>query len=99
MPPERSDWQRRPAGPFDAEPMILVVGEGGEEEGEEAGGLKPMAAEIATIRSRIRDIEMEMINAGNLNKLHSGVHAGKIEGVMMGLVITLSLLSLLLFGR
>jgi tetrahydromethanopterin S-methyltransferase subunit A len=89
----------RDPGAFDAEPMILVVGEGGEGEGEEAGGLKPMAAEIATIRSRIRDIEMEMINAGNLNKLHSGVHAGKIEGVMMGLVITLSLLSLLLFGR
>ena len=86
-------------GAFDAEPMVVEVGEGGGEEGEEEGGLKPMAAEIATIRSRMRDLEMEMINAGNLNKLHSGVHAGKIEGVMIGLVITLSLLGLLLFGR
>lgn len=89
----------RDPGAFDAEPLILEVGGGEGEEGEEAGGLKPMAAEIATIRSRIRDLEMEMINAGNLNKLHSGVHAGKIEGVMMGLVITLTLLGLLLFGR
>ena len=86
-------------GAFDAEPMIVEVGGGEGAEGEEAGGLKPMAAEIATIRSRIRDIEMEMINAGNMNKYHSGVHAGKIEGVMMGLVITLTLLGLLLFGR
>jgi len=86
-------------GAFDADPMIIEVGGGEGEEGEEAGGLKPMAAEIATIRSRIRGIEVDMINAGNMNKFHSGIHAGKVEGVMMGLVITLSLLGLLLFGR
>lgn len=89
----------RDPGAFDAEPMIIEVGGGEGEEGAEAGGLKPMAAEIATIRSRIRDIEMEMINIGNLNKLHAGVHGGKIEGAMMGMVITLTLLGLLLFGR
>jgi tetrahydromethanopterin S-methyltransferase subunit A len=58
-----------------------------------------MAAEIATIRSRIRNLELDMINAGNMNKFHSGVHAGKIEGAMIGLVITLSMLGMLLFGR
>jgi len=89
----------RDPGAFDADPMIIEVGGGEGEEGAEAGGLKPMAGEIATIRSRIRDLENEMINAGNMNKFHSGVHAGKVEGVMMGLVITLSLLGLLLFGR
>jgi len=85
-------------GAFDGEPIIMEV-KGGEEGEEEAGGLKPMAAEIATIRSRIRDLELDMINAGNMNKFHSGVHAGKIEGAMMGLVITLSMLGMLLFGR
>ncbi|MGP8331314.1 MAG: tetrahydromethanopterin S-methyltransferase subunit A, partial [Methanosarcinaceae archaeon] len=63
------------------------------------GGLKPMAAEIATIRSRIRGIELDMITVGNMNKFHSGIHAGKVEGVMIGLVITLSMLGMLLFGR
>ena len=86
-------------GAFDADPMVIEVSGGDDEGEEEAGGLKPMAAEIATIRSRIRDIDMEMINAGNMNKFHSGIHAGKIEGAMIGLVITLSLLGLLLFGR
>lgn len=85
-------------GTFDADPLILEVG-GEEEEEVEAGGLKPMASELATIRNRILDIEREMVNIGNLNKFHSGVHAGKIEGVMVGLVITLSLLGLILFGR
>ncbi len=86
-------------GAFDADPITIEV-KGDEGEGEdEAGGLKPMAAEIATIRSRIRNIELDMINAGNMNKFHSGVHAGKIEGAMMGLVITLAMLGMLLFGR
>ncbi|MBP2030753.1 tetrahydromethanopterin S-methyltransferase subunit A [Methanohalophilus levihalophilus] len=85
-------------GAFDADAMVLEVGEEGEEE-VEAGGLKPMASELATIRNRILDIEREMVNIGNLNKFHAGIHAGKIEGVMVGLVITLSLLGLILFGR
>ncbi len=85
-------------GAFDADPLLLEVGKEEEEE-EEVGGLKPMASELATIRNRILDIEREMVNIGNLNKFHAGIHAGKIEGVMVGLVITLSLLGLILFGR
>ncbi|MCM1986454.1 tetrahydromethanopterin S-methyltransferase subunit A [Methanococcoides seepicolus] len=86
-------------GALDVDPMVLEVGEAGGEGEEEAGGLKPMAAEIATIRNRILDIDREMVIAGNWNKYHAGVHAGKVEGIMIGLAITLSLLGLLLFGR
>lgn len=84
-------------GAFDAEPLVLAVGDEEEEE-EEAGGLKPMASELATVNNRILGIEKDMIGIGNLNKFHAGVHAGKIEGVMIGLMITLSILGLLLFG-
>ena len=83
-------------GAFDAEPMIIQLEE--EEEQEEEGGIKPMSAEIATIQARIRSIEKDMVNAGEMNKLHSGVLAGKIEGIMMGLVLSLFVLGLLLFG-
>jgi tetrahydromethanopterin S-methyltransferase subunit A len=86
-------------GALDVDPMVVEVGEAGGESEEEAGGLKPMAAEIATIRNRILDIDREMVIAGNWNKYHAGVHAGKVEGIMIGLAITLSLLGLLLFGR
>lgn len=83
-------------GAFDAEPMIIQLEE--EEEEEEEGGIKPMSAEISTIQARIRSIEKDMINAGEMNKLHSGVFAGKIEGIMIGLVLSLFVLGLLLFG-
>jgi tetrahydromethanopterin S-methyltransferase subunit A len=70
---------------------------GGEE--EEGGVIRPVSGEIAVIRSRLKAIESRMLDIGNLNKFHSGVHAGKIEGAMIGLTITISLLGLLLIGR
>ncbi|KXS44015.1 MAG: tetrahydromethanopterin S-methyltransferase subunit A [Methanohalophilus sp. T328-1] len=85
-------------GAFDADPLVVEVG-GEEEEEEEVGGLKPMASEFSVIRGRILDIEREMARIGEFNKFHAGVHAGKIEGIMIGLTITLSLLGLILFGR
>jgi tetrahydromethanopterin S-methyltransferase subunit A len=93
------EYAAKDPGAFDADPMVVVVGGGGEEEGAEAGGLKPMAAELATIRNRILDINREMMYIGNLNKFHSGIHAGKVEGIMIGFAITLTLLGMLLFGR
>lgn len=93
------EYAAKDPGAFDADPMILEVGEGGGEGGEEAGGLKPMAAEIASVRDRILSIEKDIIAIGNLNKFHSGVHAGKVEGIMIGLAVTLALFGTLMFGR
>ncbi|MCQ6962681.1 tetrahydromethanopterin S-methyltransferase subunit A [Methanolobus chelungpuianus] len=93
------EYAAKDPGAFDADPLVIEVGGDKEEEGAEAGGLKPMAAELATIRNRILDIDREMMYIGNLNKFHSGVHAGKVEGIMIGLAITLTLLGMLLFGR
>ena len=58
-----------------------------------------IARNSAVIRSRLKGIEARMLDIGNLNKFHSGVHAGKIEGAMIGLTVTISLLGLLLLGR
>ena len=85
-------------GAFDAEPMIVEISEEGEEE-EEGGVVRPVSGEIAVLRSRLKAIEARMMDIGNLNKFHSGVHAGKIEGIMIGLTVTISLLGLLLLGR
>jgi len=83
-------------GAFEGEPMIIAVGE--KEEAAEAGGIKPMAAEIATIQARIKGIQMQTIQIGNLNKLMSGIYAGKIEGIMIGLVVGLTILGIAIFG-
>jgi len=86
----------RDPGAFAGEPMIIAVGE--KEEAEEAGGVKPMSAEIATIQARIRFIQMQTIDIANMNKLMSGIYAGKIEGIMIGLVVGLTLLGILIYG-
>ena len=85
-------------GAFDAEPLIVEISEEGGEE-EEGGVVRPVSGEIAVIRNRLKSIEARMLDIGNLNKFHSGVHAGKIEGAMIGLTITISLLGFLLLGR
>ena len=87
----------RDPGAFDAEAMIIEVSEGGEGE-EEFEGIRPMAAEVALIQSRIRNIQAQTIDIGNMNKFASGVYSGKIEGVMMGLTLTLGILGLLILG-
>ncbi|MCX9085756.1 MAG: tetrahydromethanopterin S-methyltransferase subunit A [Candidatus Methanoperedens sp.] len=83
-------------GAFAGDPMIIKVGE--KEEAKETGGVKPMSAEIAQIQLRIRGIQQRTIDLGNLNKLMSGVYAGKIEGIMIGLVVGLTLLGILIAG-
>lgn len=87
----------RDPGAFDAEPMIIEIEEEGAEE-EEGAGLRPMAAEVAMIQARMRLIQAQTTDMGNLNKFASGVYAGKIEGAMMGLTLTLGLLGLLILG-
>lgn len=82
-------------GAFDADPMVLEISEEGEGE-EDVGVARPVSGEIAVIRSRIKGIEARMIEIGNLNKFHSGVHAGKIEGAMIGMTVTIALLGLFL---
>jgi len=76
--------------------MIIKVGE--KEEVKEVGGVKPMSAEIATVQARIKGIQMQTIDMGNMNKLMSGIYAGKIEGIMIGLVVGLTLLGILIAG-
>lgn len=84
-------------GAFEADPMIIEIKEAGMEE-EEGAGIRPMAAEVAMIQTRMRLIQAQTTDMGNLNKFASGVYAGKIEGAMMGLTLTLGILGLLILG-
>jgi len=83
-------------GAFEGEPMIIQVGD--EEEAAEVGGVKPMAAEMANIQLRIKQIQHQTIEIGNLNKLMSGIYTGKIEGIMIGLIVGLTILGIAIFG-
>jgi tetrahydromethanopterin S-methyltransferase subunit A len=74
--------------------MTVEISEGGAE--EEAHGLRPMAAEIANIRGRMRQTEAAITNMGIQNKYAAGIYAGKIEGIAAGLTIVLTLFGLIL---
>jgi len=77
--------------------MLIKMEEGGGE--EEIAGFRPMAAEVATVRARIKELEAAMIDIGNMNKFAAGVYAAKIEGVMIGLTLTLILLGLVIMAK
>ena len=81
-------------GALDVDPMKIEIKEGGEE--EEAHGPRPVAAEVVEIRSRIRMEDYAVTLTGLLNKLQAGIYAGKIEGIALGLTITLVFLGIIL---
>jgi tetrahydromethanopterin S-methyltransferase subunit A len=81
-------------GGLEVEPMIVEIKEAGAV--EEEHGLRPMAAEIANIRARMRQIDMAVMNVGIQNKYSAGVYAGKIEGIAAGLTLVLGLFGIIL---
>jgi tetrahydromethanopterin S-methyltransferase subunit A len=81
-------------GALDVDPMIIEIKEGAEE--ETGAGLRPMAAELVEVRSRMRGIETTVINSGFLNKLQAGIYAGKIEGIALGMTVVLVLFGIIL---
>jgi tetrahydromethanopterin S-methyltransferase subunit A len=81
-------------GALDVEPMIIEIKEGA---AEEVGvGLRPMAAEMVEVRSRMRGIDAAVTNSGLLNKFQAGVYAGKIEGIALGMTIVLVFFGIIL---
>ncbi len=81
-------------GAMDVDPMIVEIKKGAAE--EEGGALRPMAAEMVETRSRMRAADAMITNAGLLNKLQAGVYAGKIEGIALGMTMTLVFFGLIL---
>ena len=84
----------RDPGAFGADPIVVQISddEGGSEEAV-AGEEEPLTGEMALITSRIKAIQMMVTDIGYRNRFASGVYGGKVEGVMIGLII-----SLIVFG-
>jgi tetrahydromethanopterin S-methyltransferase subunit A len=57
-----------------------------------------MASEIMMIQTRLRLIKGDIKSIGYMNKFTMGWYAGKMEGVMIGIVISIILLALLFPG-
>jgi len=82
----------RDPGAYPEPPVVVEIKE---KEVEEAIVEAPMAAEIAALQSRIQHLQFHMKIIGNFNKYAAGVYAGKVEGVVIGLLISIGILGLL----
>jgi tetrahydromethanopterin S-methyltransferase subunit A len=86
----------RDPGAFGADPIVVQISddEGGSEEAV-AGEEEPLTGEMALITSRIKAIQMMVTDIGYRNRFASGVYGGKVEGVMIGLILSLLVLGAL----
>jgi tetrahydromethanopterin S-methyltransferase subunit A len=82
----------RDPGAYPEPPVVVEIKE---EAAEEAIVEAPMAAEIAALQSRVQNLQFHIKTIGNSNKYAAGVYAGKIEGIVIGLLISIGILGLL----
>nr|WP_303716222.1 tetrahydromethanopterin S-methyltransferase subunit A [Methanoculleus marisnigri] len=85
-------------GAFGAEPMIVEVKEAGGAAEEATGEVQPLTGELALIHARMKVIERMVTDIGYRNKFAAGVYSGKIEGLMIGLIVSFVILGFILLG-
>jgi len=92
------ELKARDPGAFAGDPMVVEVKEaagGGE---EAAGEARPLSGELALITARMKVIEKMVTDIGYRDKFAAGVYSGKIEGLMIGLIVSFVLLGFLWMG-
>ena len=57
-----------------------------------------MSGELALIHARMKIIERMVTDIGYRDKFAAGVYSGKVEGVMIGLIVSFALLGFVLMG-
>ncbi|MCX6693487.1 MAG: tetrahydromethanopterin S-methyltransferase subunit A [Methanomicrobiales archaeon] len=92
-----NELKARDPGAFGADPMIVEVKEAGGAE-EATGEVRPLSGELALIHARMKVIEKMVTDIGYRDKFAAGVYSGKIEGVMIGLIVSFAILGFLLWG-
>jgi len=94
-----SELKAKDPGAFAADAMVVEVKEAAGGSGEEAGGeVRPISGEMAIITTRIKIIEKMVTDIGYRDRFAAGVYAGKIEGVMIGLIVSFTLIGFIWMG-
>ena len=83
-------------GALDEEPMILDLEGGKEKEEEDTTAIKPYSPELALLESRTKIIYEKINDAALVSKFNTGYYNGKIQGIAIGLFLSLLIFSLLL---
>ena len=90
-----NELKARDPGAFAAEAIVVEVKEAGGAE-ETGGEVRPLSGEMALITARMKIIEKMVTNIGYRDKFAAGVYAGKIEGLMIGLIVSFALVGILM---
>lgn len=95
-------------GCFEEEPMIIELNEKEEEDdGEDdvyqqsenqASSVDSSSINLLQIENRIRSMKTEINEIGSIEKFSSGYYAGKIQGIVIGFVMTLILILILFWS-
>jgi tetrahydromethanopterin S-methyltransferase subunit A len=89
----------RDPGAFDADAMVVEIKEEGGGAAEEGGEVRPMSAEVALIHARMKTVQRTITDIGFYDKYAAGVYGGKVEGLMIGLIVSFVIVGLLLVGH
>jgi len=93
-----NELKARDPGAFAADPIVVEVKEAAGGAEEATGEARPLSGEMALITARMKTIEKMVTDIGYRNKFAAGVYSGKIEGLMIGLIISFTLFGFLI-GR
>jgi len=92
-----NELKARDPGAFAADAIVVEVKEAAGAE-EATGEARPLSGEMALITARMKIIEKMVTDIGYRDKFAAGVYAGKIEGLMIGLIISFALVGFLMLG-
>jgi tetrahydromethanopterin S-methyltransferase subunit A len=85
-------------GAFPADPLVVEVKEAAGGAEETTGEVRPLSGELALVHARMKVIEKMVVNVGYRDKFAAGVYSGKIEGLMIGLVVSFAIIGFILMG-
>ena len=91
-----NELKARDPGAFAADAMVVEVKEAAGGAEETTGEARPISGEMAIITARMKVIEKMVVDIGYRNKFAAGVYAGKIEGLMIGLIVSFALVGILM---
>jgi len=90
------ELKARDPGAFAADAMVIEVKEAAGGVEETGGEVAAISGEMAIITARMKVIEKMVTGIGYRDKFAAGVYSGKIEGLMIGLIVSFALVGFLM---